>query len=264
MYTGQNRAFSLDEIRTLAPSVFATVPAGDVSDKYTFIPTIEVVELLNHEGFKVTQAMEMRSRKEEYAGKAKHLLRFTHQTNLEKSQAERNDLILVNSHNRTSGFNFMAGCYRFACANGLIVGEELCSVKTRHVGASTDDYINAAFEVVDRAPVISASIDEMKALPLLPQEQEIFAESALELMDNKIKPEVRQMIRPRRSADTGQDLWTVFNVVQENMTRGGQWAGYSEKGRRQRTRKINSVDKTVSVNRALWTLAERMKELKAA
>jgi hypothetical protein len=43
--------------------------------------------------------------------------------------------------------------------------------------------------------------------------------------------------------------------------RGGQ-AGRSTTGRRVRTRPVGSIDGSVSLNRALWVLAEEMRELK--
>ena len=44
--------------------------------------------------------------------------------------------------------------------------------------------------------------------------------------------------------------------------RGGQ-PGRSVQGRRVRTREVGSIDRGVSVNRALWVLAEEMRKLKA-
>lgn len=50
--------------------------------------------------------------------------------------------------------------------------------------------------------------------------------------------------------------------VQENVIRGGQ-PGRSAQGRRLQTRPVGSIDRGVSLNRALWMLAEEMRKLKA-
>ena len=50
--------------------------------------------------------------------------------------------------------------------------------------------------------------------------------------------------------------------LQENSTVGGL-PGRSARGRRIRTREVASIDRGVSLNRALWVLAEEMKKLKA-
>jgi hypothetical protein len=50
--------------------------------------------------------------------------------------------------------------------------------------------------------------------------------------------------------------------VQENALRGGQ-PGRGAKGRRLHTRPVTSIDRSVSLNRALWVLTEEMRKLKA-
>ncbi|MDX6917840.1 hypothetical protein R9X49_22340 [Pectobacterium carotovorum] len=45
------------------------------------------------------------------------------------------------------------------------------------------------------------------------------------------------------------------------MTKGGVW-GKTAKGKFPRTRPVNGIDGDVKLNRALWEMAEKMKELK--
>ena len=49
--------------------------------------------------------------------------------------------------------------------------------------------------------------------------------------------------------------------MQENTLRGGQ-PGRSVQGRRIHTRAVGSIDRGVSLNRALWVLAEEMRRIK--
>ena len=72
-----------------------------------------------------------------------------------------------------------------------------------------------------------------------------------------------QLLEARRSNDRGTDLWVTFNRVQENLLKGGL-AGRAKSGRRVRTRQVRSVTEDVRLNRALWRLAERFAQLKAA
>ncbi len=67
---------------------------------------------------------------------------------------------------------------------------------------------------------------------------------------------------PRRFEDIGPSLWHTFQRVQENAMRGGL-PGRSAQGRRFETRPVGSIDRSVSLNRALWILAEEMRKLKA-
>ena len=63
--------------------------------------------------------------------------------------------------------------------------------------------------------------------------------------------------------DSGNDLWTTFNRIQENMIKGGM-SGRSKSGRRSTTREVNGVTENVKLNRALWTLADEFAKLKQA
>ena len=65
----------------------------------------------------------------------------------------------------------------------------------------------------------------------------------------------------------GDDLWRVFNRVQENAIRGGltAWGRDAQnRPRRVTSREVTGIDGDVRLNRALWTLTERMAELKRA
>jgi hypothetical protein len=68
-------------------------------------------------------------------------------------------------------------------------------------------------------------------------------------------------VQARRPEDLGNSLWTTFQRVQENVIQGGQ-PGRTAQGRRMRTRPVASIDRGVSLNRALWMLAEEMRKLK--
>lgn len=69
-----------------------------------------------------------------------------------------------------------------------------------------------------------------------------------------------QILTPRRYEDRSDDLWTVYQRVQENLMKGGL-AGRTAQGRSNRTRAVNGIDGDVKLNRALWVMAENMLEL---
>ena len=108
----------------------------------------------------------------------------------------------------------------------------------------------------------------MKRLTLSEDEERAFATAALALRYGErsdgqpLAPiTVEQLMEARRPEDFGRNLWKAFNRVQENTIRGGQ-PGRSTTGRRMRTREVASIDRGVSLNRALWVLAEEMRKLK--
>lgn len=103
-------------------------------------------------------------------------------------------------------------------------------------------------------------------------EQNIFANAAHLLRfgnadgetSTPIKPE--QLLIPRRYDDRANDLWTVFNSVQENCIKGGLRGMIRDefgRPRRVKSRAVNGIDQDIKLNKALWTLSQRMAELKA-
>ncbi|MGB5571100.1 MAG: DUF932 domain-containing protein, partial [Sedimenticolaceae bacterium] len=71
-----NNALSHAQIQRYAPSVFATEPHGRVTDKYGFVPTIELVEAIEDEGWFPVIARQSRVRDDTRRGYQRHLLRF--------------------------------------------------------------------------------------------------------------------------------------------------------------------------------------------
>src|SRR5690606_11049197 len=67
-----------------------------------------------------------------------------------------------------------------------------------------------------------------------------------------------KLLAPRRHGDAAVDLWTTFNVVQEQLLRGGdrylsRSVGYGL--RRNRTRPVGGLAEGQKLNKALWALA---------
>jgi hypothetical protein len=106
----------------------------------------------------------------------------------------------------------------------------------------------------------------MRAITLDTGEAESLARSALALKyDDPDKPAPvteSQLLVPRRFDDRKPDLWSAFNRIQENMIKGGLSAR-TALGRRQRTREVQGIDQNLRLNRALWMLADGMRQLKA-
>src|SRR3546814_17301841 len=107
----------------------------------------------------------------------------------------------------------------------------------------------------------------MKAVRLSEDERRLLGEVSLVARygedESPLRPE--QIIEPRRREDVGDSLWATFNVIQENVIRGGlQGRKRNADGRirRAQTRAITGLDQNVALNRALWTLAEGMQRLK--
>jgi hypothetical protein len=243
-------------------SIHATHASATTSDRYGFIPTSAVVSELERAGFIPVQVNEARVRQLQRKGFQKHLLRFRHRDHLNRVGDTIPEVVIVNAHDGSSAYRIMAGVYRLVCSNGLIVGSSFADIRVRHTPRAAEDVVDASFRVIEALPSIQHGIQTMRDTALEPEERVVFARAALELryFDQPAPVTPEQIVVPRRTDDRAGDLWTTFNVAQEHLVRGG--VRIPDATTRRRTRRITGVSEDVRLNRALWTLAEGMAELK--
>ena len=68
--------------------------------------------------------------------------------------------------------------------------------------------------------------------------------------------DLNDILEPVRDEDRDDSLWSVFNVLQEKMIKGG-FSAAGKNGKVRRQRPIISVKKDVDYNQRLWAFAER-------
>ncbi|CAI9405016.1 hypothetical protein ANOBCDAF_01148 [Pleomorphomonas sp. T1.2MG-36] len=249
------------------PSVFAREAHDSRSERYVYVPTIEIVEGLRREGWFPFFAVQSVPRDGARHGHAKHMLRLRRDDRIGKPEAA--EVIIVNSHDGTSAYQMFAGMLRFVCTNSMIAGERFEEVRVPHKGGIQDQIIEGVYTVAQDFPRLIGATETMKDTRLSRDEQQVLAEASLVARYGEEESPVRpdQIIAPRRREDAGQRLWQTFNVIQENLIRGGlDGRRRTSDGhiRRSTTRPINGIDQNVGLNRALWTLAEGMQRLKSA
>ncbi|MDJ0447374.1 hypothetical protein ACSSV1_002094 [Labrenzia sp. MBR-25] len=249
------------------PSVFAREAHDSRSERYVYVPTIEIVEGLRREGWFPFFAVQSVPRDGSRHGHAKHMLRLRRDDGIGMPEAA--EVIIVNSHDGTSAYQMFAGMLRFVCTNSMIAGERFEEVRVPHKGGIQDRIIEGVYTVAEDFPRLIDATETMKDTRLSRDEQQVLAEASLVARYGEEESPVRpdQIIAPRRREDVGQNLWQTFNVIQENLIRGGldgRRQTADGRIRRSRTRPINGIDQNVGLNRALWTLAEGMQRLKTA
>lgn len=253
-----------DEMRRAAPSIFAEAAHASRTERYSYIPTITVLEALRAEGFEPFNVSQTRVRREGKRDYAKHLVRLRHVNHAGCKEA--NEIILINSHDGSSSYRMMSGVFRFACANGMICGSTFDEIRIPHKGDVADEVKKGAHTILDGFGLITERTETMKSIELDGTEQTLFATAALALRYDDAPGGVtpvteRQILRARRADDVRHDLWSTFNRIQENMIRGGL-RGRNAKGRMTTTRAVSGIDQNTALNRALWTLADGMARLK--
>jgi hypothetical protein len=272
MYSSNtNQVITRNRLQSLAPSVFANEHKAGLSSKYVFVPTSEIVDEMEREGWLPVRVQEMRVRNAENQGFQKHLIRFRNFCEGIKEKLEVGDtmieIVLTNSHNGTSAFIFNCGMYRCVCSNQMMVSERAFdAIHVRHSGYDASQLLNVTGEVVRKAPAMIDKVQEFKGIELTTEERNIFGQAAKQL--RFAKPDIvetERVLKPNRPADTGNDLWKTFNTVQENLIKGHvSYIDRDEAGRPQRktTKEVKAIDSNMKLNQALFTLTEKMAELK--
>jgi hypothetical protein len=260
-------------IAQYCPSVLAEDKHSSRSERYTYVSTMDVIEALGGEGFRPFSIMQGGSKDEEKRGFTKHLIRFRHAAQPVVKGDSQYEVVMLGSHDGTTSTQLFGGFFRALCKNGTLwFNGEATKIKVPHIGNIIPQVIEGAYTVVKQAPLALEQLDTFRAIQLSSDEQRAFADAASVLRFDEESPiDSGQLLVARRDADSASDLHTVFNVVQENVIRGG--LGYSRREERKdgtsrivhrETRPVRSVDGDVRLNRALWTLAEEMAKIKQA
>ena len=253
----RDRPLTIEELFRTVPSIFSEEKHASRSEKYTYISTASLLESLQREGFQPFFACQTRVRDIRRREHTKHLLRLRRHDQITGSQVP--EIILLNSHDGSSSYQMLPGLFRQVCANGLIYGDVLGEVRVPHKGDVVSKVIEGAYEVLDTFEQVAEKRESMQSLLLLPPAQQAFAEAALTYrFGGEFQPVTReQILQPRRVEDKKEDLWTVYQRLQENLIKGGL-SGHTAKGKRARTRSVNGIDGDLKLNKALWVMAETL------
>lgn len=253
MHHASGPFLSTEALRKQVPAVFATHQFEKTSPDYVFISTEQLVEALRDVGFHPTDARQRRSRGERL-GFARHMIRFrSHDAVCVVGCTP--EVILINSHDATSAWQLRGGFYRFACCNGVIVSlADLTVLRVPHRGNVIASVVQSAQHIMDQLHGIGGIIEQMVRTELDAQTRQAFAQRALEIRyrdQGRFPFDADRLLQARRDEDRSDNLWCVYNRVQENVVCGGI-AGRSATGRRVTSRRITAVQEDVRLNVELW------------
>lgn len=238
----------------LPPSVESGKKLETVSSKYVFIDTKKVLSKLQEHGYYVTQSNHLKPRRRD-PETVRHFVRMRHKTVQTEVNGTVPELVVVNAHDGSSSLRFMAGLFRVVCKNGLIVRQaETGFARVLHTRNAEEEALVAAEKVLRDAQENARRIEIFRQRTLNPIERMEFATlAAREIWNGRVPPD--QLLLARRDEDKDDNLWNIFNRIQENLIKGGV-TGVSPSGRKTRTHGIRAMDNSMKVNVKLWQLAE--------
>jgi hypothetical protein len=241
-------------------AIDAVHAASRTSEKYGFVSTRSVIDNLTNLGFTTRSVQIQRVNKEERKGFQKHIVRMQHSSLMPKVGDEFPEIVLINSHDGGCSYRMLLGMFRLVCTNGMVSGNIEDEIRFVHRKVNIERINEGVMQMVGRAARLGDVVSRMKSRELTQPEHGSFVEEAVKLRydrpgqdadyadqrewDNRL----RAMNSLRRAEDRGNDLWHIFNRVQENLTQGRARSG---------VRRITSPTTDLNVNRELWNLAEQ-------
>ena len=265
---------SNDDIRHICPMALHTMPTNpDVSDKYVHANTMTVVDDLAKLGWFPVQAKQCRNKKNSSGIRSFHMIAFQNPDvkitktldNGEKIVDTYPRIILTNSHDGFNSFKFMVGLFRLICSNGLVVcSSQMVDMSIRHINYDFEELRKIVASAIEQVPSIVNTMNDMRNVMLTDEQKTALATEVVKIRKGVEDDEnyvvdaevVEDILTPVRNEDKGNDLWTIFNICQEKMIKGGfGFRGATNKLRKQRG--ITSIKKDMDFNQRLWQTASQ-------
>jgi hypothetical protein len=250
-----------EQIKEKANSIFASKGASNTSEKYAHIPTYKIIEDMEVLGWKVTDVKQVKARGAN-AGFQKHLVVFRN-TDIVINGSDGDtvwpQILLTNSSDGKNAFTFKAGLFRLVCENGLVIStQDFADLKIRHFGYDFSELQKTITSMVEKLPLTVESMNKFKQTKLTDKQILKFAKDALEARFGEVEMkritiDYTEFVKATRKEDEGNDLWSVFNRVQEKVIDGDFNYGYSTKTRK--ARKIKNFNKDIELNSRLYEIA---------
>ncbi len=255
--TNKNISLTRAELTELVPSAFAKQQSPKVSDKYTFISTSTVLDDMSRLGWEPFSASQRKSRDNKDSMFTKHLIRLRN-NDVGKVGDSLPEVVLTNSHDGRNAFTLHAGLFRLVCSNGLVIADTTFEqVKIKHQWYNFDEIRKIMDGMLEVVPKVITQVQQLNSITLNEEQQVNFASNALLTRYPKGNENlnVEDLLSPVRQGDRGDQLWKIFNVIQEKLIKGGLVFN-NKKEKMQKLRPIINIDRRIEVNKKLWELTE--------
>lgn len=244
-----------------------------ISERYVFANTETVIDDLAKLGWYPVEAKQCREKAGSKGIRSFHMIAFQNpNVAIMKEDAFGNKvvdcyprIILTNSHDGFNAFKFMVGLFRLVCSNGLIIAtDKLVELNIRHVNYDFEELRVVVTQATAHVFEQTRVMNEMQKIILTEEQKYDLAVSAIRIRkgmkeNQQLKlsrEEILSTLIPVRDEDMGDNLWNVFNVLQEHMMNGDFKSTITKKtGKPRKARALKSVVKTVDFNKDFFRAA---------
>lgn len=266
-----------EDIQKRCPAAFLTEGTNGVSDKYIVARTIDVVRDLAKLGWYPVDAKQRKVTKKSSGRFNFHMIFFQNPdvkivktvTNSDGTVNECTDcyprIMLSNSMDGTCAFKFIVGLFRMVCSNGLCIASDVfADMRIRHTNYSFEDLQKLINKTIEELPgqisimnrmqevILSSTQQKELALKMFRVRKGVAVDDSTITLDDKTTTE---LLTPVREEDKGNNLWLVWNVLQEKLTKG-LFSSIDKRGRLRKARPVKDFVRDLALNREWWKIAE--------
>lgn len=193
-----------------------------IKQKEFYIPTLDVVNKLQKEGWEIHGVDEKRgkSRKIDFNYIQMRHPDFSVKNNKGKNEALAS-LTIENSCSGTKPLKMDLGMYREVCSNGLITFDRMATGnKINHTKSNNEELDKIIYNLTSKSNKVIEEVISMKKKDMSFDQIKKLAYNAskLRFKENEEGFNLNEILKVNRSEDEGNDVWTVFNRIQENLT----------------------------------------------
>jgi hypothetical protein len=213
-----------------------------IKQKEFYIPTLDVITKLQDEGWRISGVAEQRGKNRKITSNYVQLQHpdFAVQNNKGKDEAFTS-ITLSNSCNGNRPLQMSLGLFRQVCTNGLIKFDQHAETeKIRHIEVNARDLDRFVISMNGKADKLLTEVNEMKHKGLSIEDMRKLAREAASLRYSNLDDiNIDDIFAVNRVEDESNDLWTVFNRIQENLTHD-----------------IKNMNEDIRLNQQLFSLVE--------
>jgi hypothetical protein len=224
-----------------------------ISSKSFQIESLDAVREFQRQGWNIAGALENRGKNRKIDN---HFIKMEHpdfKILNKKGQTEAvATMNIQNSCNGSKPMELDLGAYRLVCSNGAIAHTSYSHAEVPHTEKGQYDLQEILCDLGIRTQGVMDEFNKLKNNNLTPKEAMALATDAATLRfgtDHDIN--IEQLLNVVRNEDRGDDVWTVFNRIQENLTQPQRI--FDENGRL--LEGVSNASEDTRINKELFQLA---------
>ena len=214
----------------------------NVKQKEFYIPTLDVVEKFQNEGWQIKGVNEQRGKNRKISSNYIQLHHPDFAVKNSKGKDEAYTSITIsNSCNGAKPLQMSLGIFRQVCTNGLVAFDRHGETENiKHIAINARDLDRFITPMNNKVNKLLTEVSEMKHRGLSIEDMRKLATEAASLRYANLDDiNIDDLLIVNRVEDESNDLWTVFNRIQENLTHD-----------------IVNLDEDIKLNQRLFALAE--------